>query len=390
MKILHTVEFYHPLVGGMAEVVRQLSERLVKLGHDVTVATGKVAGRTNKTINGVTIKEFDISGNDVRGLTGDIDEYKKFLITSSFDIVSNFQAQQWATDIALPLLDQIKGKKIFIPTGFTYLYEAAYTGYYERMKTFMQSYDMNVFLSHNFRDINFARKNGISKTIVIPNGAGEDEFLTGAKIDIRKKYNIGPTDFFILHVGSYTGIKGHVEALKIYLKSRISDGVFLFAGNENTAFERFVHTHWRFLLWKIFNFPQRKKRYIIAELSRVEIVSALKQADLFLFPSQVECSPIVLFEAMASRTPFLCTDVGNTKEIIEWSNGGELLPTKINKKGYSHVSIKKAAKCLTSFYKNKKKIQELGNNGFNAWKKSFSWEIIVKKYEQLYIDLLKN
>ena len=35
MKILHTVEFYHPSIGGMQEVVKQLSERLVLLGHEL-------------------------------------------------------------------------------------------------------------------------------------------------------------------------------------------------------------------------------------------------------------------------------------------------------------------------------------------------------------------
>jgi len=39
MNILHCVESYYPSVGGMQEVVKQLSERLVKLGHAVKVAT---------------------------------------------------------------------------------------------------------------------------------------------------------------------------------------------------------------------------------------------------------------------------------------------------------------------------------------------------------------
>jgi len=39
MKILHTVESYTPSINGMQQVVKQLSERLVLLGHDVTVAT---------------------------------------------------------------------------------------------------------------------------------------------------------------------------------------------------------------------------------------------------------------------------------------------------------------------------------------------------------------
>ena len=39
MKIVHTVESYLPAHHGMAEVVRQLSEGLVQLGHDVVILT---------------------------------------------------------------------------------------------------------------------------------------------------------------------------------------------------------------------------------------------------------------------------------------------------------------------------------------------------------------
>ena len=79
MKILHTVEFYYPSVGGAQEVVRQISERLVKLGHDVTVATTKLPERKIATHNGVKIVGFDISGRAATGYGGkDIEKYKKF------------------------------------------------------------------------------------------------------------------------------------------------------------------------------------------------------------------------------------------------------------------------------------------------------------------------
>ncbi len=88
------------------------------------------------------------------------------------------------------------------------------------------------------------------------------------------------------------------------------------------------------------------KKYIITDLTREETVAAYKSANLFLFPSNIECSPIVLFECMASHLPFLTTDVGNSKEIIEWSNGGEILPTNIGKDGYSRADIEPSAKKL--------------------------------------------
>lgn len=69
MKILHTVQLYSPSVGGMQEVVRQISERLVLLGHDVHVATTKLIDRKEHIINGVNIIEFNINGNLAHGIT---------------------------------------------------------------------------------------------------------------------------------------------------------------------------------------------------------------------------------------------------------------------------------------------------------------------------------
>jgi len=40
------------------------------------------------------IEEFDIKGNLVRGLKGETEKYKEFLINSDFDIITNFAAQQ--------------------------------------------------------------------------------------------------------------------------------------------------------------------------------------------------------------------------------------------------------------------------------------------------------
>ena len=119
MKILHTVESYYPAIGGMQEVVKQLSERLVKLGHHVTVATSKHTERNFHQLNGVEIKEFSVKGNSVLGFEGNPATYKDYLLQSDFDVMTFFAAQQWACDIALPILDKLKSKKVFVPTGFS-------------------------------------------------------------------------------------------------------------------------------------------------------------------------------------------------------------------------------------------------------------------------------
>src|SRR4030095_5092779 len=57
LRILHTVQLYHPHVGGREEVVKQISERLVQRGHHVTVATGFDANRNSSPLNGVEIRQ---------------------------------------------------------------------------------------------------------------------------------------------------------------------------------------------------------------------------------------------------------------------------------------------------------------------------------------------
>src|SRR5690606_3915359 len=100
-------------------------------GHRVTVATRYTADRKSNIINGVEIVAFNIKGNAVIGIEGEREAYEQFLLQSHFDIVGFFAAQQWATDIALPILDKIKGKKVSVPTGYSGFYQNAYQSYYE-------------------------------------------------------------------------------------------------------------------------------------------------------------------------------------------------------------------------------------------------------------------
>ncbi|TAL68267.1 MAG: glycosyltransferase family 1 protein [Bacteroidetes bacterium] len=392
LKILHTVESYLPARTGMSEVARQISERLVEKGHDVTIATSELAERKDLNINGVKIEEFGIKGNIVRGLKGDKEKYIDYILKSDFDIISNFAAQQWATDLVLPLLSQLNSKKVFIPTGFSGLYLRKYKNYYNKMAEWMKLYDMNVFLSEKYRDIEFARHNGLKNIKVIPNGADEKEFLEDTGIDFRYNYGIDKDDFMILHVGSRTGFKGHSEALSIFSRANINNSILIMIGNEGVGLYKSLMKIFdvklvlfnKSLSQKVLN-----KKVIVLNLSREETVQAFKEADLFLFPSNIECSPLVLFECLASKTPFLVTDVGNSSEIIEWSDSGFLMPTKIFR-GLSKAKIKESVTILEQFYHNREMRVKMAESGFNEWQKRFTWEKIADDYEKLYLSLMEN
>lgn len=391
MKILHTVENYHPSVGGAQEVVRQISERLAKLGHDVTVATTKLPDRKSKSHNGVKIMEFDIRGNPAIGYAGpDVKKYKNFLVRSNFDVMMNYAAQQWSTDLVFGVINQIKAKKVLVPCGFSGLYEPLFKKYFEKMPEFMKKYDATVYLSNNYRDINFARHHKINNTHFIPNGAGKDEFTNSIKFSIRECLGIPQDNFLILTVGSHTGLKGHAEATKIFDKAKVRNATLLIEAKDfgEGCAEDCARAE-RQSRYKL-RHKLAHKQLLVENLSRKQTIAAYREADLFLLPSNIENSPLVLFEAMASRLPFLTTDVGNAKEIIKWSGGGLLLPTRKEKGGwgYSHADIDGSAQMVERLYNDPKLRKSLGESGYVAWQKRFTWEIISKQYEKLYKEVL--
>ncbi len=383
LRIAHCVESYAPALGGMPEVVKQISERLMPLGHEVTVFTSFHADRNFSELNGVLVRSFTISGNFVKGVRGDAEAYWNALRNGGFDVVTFFAAQQWATDIALPRLKELHAKKIFVPTGFSSLRDPAFTEYYARMPEWMLAMDLNVFPSHTYQDIRFAEAHGIRSNAVIPNGASAEEFDGPVAVDVRTANGIRPDERMIVHVGSFTGIKGHVEAIRVFLAARAKDTVLVLIGSGNLSLKRAFERHWRFFIIRM-KARLMGKRIFFLELDRAATVSAMKQADLFLFPSQVECSPIVLFEAMAAGVPFLASTAGNSNEIVTWSQGGWTVQGTTDRQGRVHVDNSTGARMLGDLLSHPEKLAAAAAAGHAAWRERFTWQLIAEQYAERY------
>lgn len=371
----------------MAEAVRQISERLAARGHEVTVATGRHPQRGTASYNGVTIAEFSVSGNWAKGMHGEADFYRRFVSGGGFDLVVNFAAQQWSTDALLDHLDEIAAVKVMVPTGFSGLPWPEYQDYYERMPGWLGSYDRLVFLGHGCRDARFAEQHGLSHATIIPNGASAEEFMADAEGDLRQQLGVAPDQTLILSVGSHTGMKGHAEAIRIFARANLRKATLLIVGDgldrpcglECRRQQRRFHLDPRQLL--------AGKRHLLAELSRPQTVAAFKAADIFLFPSMIECSPIVLFECLAAKTPFLATAVGNVEEIVNWTSAGEVLPGSNDAAGLCHADIAGGARLLTSLCRDRDRRKTMAESGFAAWQERFTWEQISAQYEWLYQEL---
>lgn len=384
MKIIHAVEAYLPLHVGMQEVVTQLSERMVAQGHEVIVLTRKIPERQSLEINGVKIVEFDIKGNFINGLSGEVEKYQDFLLNEKYDVLTLFAAQQWACDIALPLLPLIKAKKIFVPTGFSALKDPMYAPYFTQMSKYLKYFDANVFSTEIYQDYVFAKENNAPNLVLIPNGADERQFQDRDPGNVRQRLGIADNEFTIMHIGTHTGLKGHDEAIQMFGQAEIENAVFVLNGNVmgEGCTSRCSQSISDFNANS--KYQQQKKRIISTNLNQADKVALLKASDLFLFPSNIESSPIVIFEAMAAGLPFLASEVGNMTELVQWSQGGELIPTARANGNIKYADVPAGARKITELWRDRDLRKRLSDSGRAAWEQRFTWEKIAKQFIDLY------
>jgi glycosyltransferase involved in cell wall biosynthesis len=387
MDILHTVEFYDPSIGGAQEVVKQVSEKLSHKGHTVTVATSRLPGRKFDQGNSVNVVEFEITGNASRGFRGETERYSEFLLDSRFDVIMNYAAQQWATDLAFPVLPRISASRVLSPCGFSGLFEPSYREYFATLPEALKQYDHLIFHSDSYRDIEFVRRLGITDYSVIPNGAAKQEFDV-LDPTFRSRYGIPEDVPMLLTVGAHTGTKGHDLAISAFSKARIGRSVLVIIGN-NPGRTGCAGGCRRQAAWANIS-SLGHKSVLLINPPRADVVAAFHAADLFVFGSNIECSPLVLFEAMASRTPFVTVGCGNAAEIAGWSGGGTVIPTDTLPNGFVYGQPQTMAAAIEKLLNEPELRAEMAEAGFCAWQERFTWEKIVVQYEQLYLSLIEK
>jgi glycosyltransferase involved in cell wall biosynthesis len=335
-RVLLCCEQYYPSVGGVQEVMRQIAERLALRNLEVVVATGIHPQRPDDVMmNGVQVVSFAITGNRVKGMAGPVADYQQFLKDGHFDAVLIKAAQQWTFDAAVDVVDQLSARKVFIPCGFSGLADASYADYFDQMPTWLRQFDALIFYSDTYQDIEFARKHGLSALHLIPNGVDEREFLDAGDQSIRTEIGIAPGDDLLLSVGSMIMAKGHWEALEAFGRARLERPTTLVLNGNlprdgsaallKRAVKHALSGRWPLSMLAARINRQPGKRVLLTDLPRIRLLQLFKAADLFVFASHVEYSPLVLFEAAASGTPFIASNAGNSKEIATWTGGGTIV-----------------------------------------------------------------
>ncbi len=406
MKILLVCEHFHPLGGGVSKTLVEYGARLHQFGHEISVATSYTSQRTSDEYLGMKIYSFKVSGNAVSGMTGEVGDYQQFLKSGNFDCLFVVAAQQWTLDAMLPILDSIPYKKYHMPCGYSSFYLPAFRDYYRDMGLLLSKFQALIYNSSNYRDINYARELGLKNIHIIPAAASELEFEQRPAPTTKKQLQIKQDEFVFLTVGAPAYHKGQKEAVQAYLKAKLPfPSVLVANGDYELAAETWVQVlkkmtslrkirsvakelAQRFLgisPANIYQIAKRNrdpnKRVLFTNLDRPALISLFFEANLFLFPSHVEYSPLVIFESMAANLPFLSVPAGNVDEIVEWSHGGFLCTDVRKKNGRTYVNVASFTSMLEEIAKNPAKLKTAGDNGRRAWQQRFTWQITSRQLE---------
>jgi len=110
------------------------------------------------------------------------------------------------------------------------------------------------------------------------------------------------------------------------------------------------------------------------------LLTLIKKAKLFIFPSETEGMSIMLLEAVSTLTPIIASDIKENKEVFD----DEHL-TFFKDRNAKDLSDK-----IMSAEENEALINEKALNALHHIKTNYSWAEISKKYHNLYNQVLES
>lgn len=227
----------------------------------------------------------------------------------------------------------------------------------------------DVLITINNEDYNLAKKKFKSNQVEYIPGVGidvndiENVQITG---NIREELHLEPTDKIILSVGELNENKNHELVIKALSEINDKNIIYLIAGEG----------HLKSYLGKVceeYNVLDRVKFLNY----RNDVISIMKQSNLFVFPSKREGLPVSVMEAMACNLPIVLSNIRGNEDLI-----------KDSRMRFNPKNVEELIEILNNFFERSsclnsgiKKIQ------YNYNMEEYSRVNIQKKMEQIYYQL---
>ena len=370
---------YPPQVNGVSNIAHRQALHFASQGHDVTVVTGGDAPTHNE--ENIRIVHFPVHGSShaFRGVLGDKVSYLDFIKNWSGDVAFFHCWGIWTTDLALGILDTLPYKKVMFSHGYDYQryprnvkfprglrFWLKQLLYVQSLPCHLASFDRLVFLSQS-KDPRFYYDNKIASKV-----APESIRIISSGISVTEFDQASPRFFSdstkeVLVVGNYFKNHKYQEmALRAFAASSTPDATIRFIGSEFNEYSAY-------LMEESVKLGLSARVKFEEKLPRSEVVAAYLRCSMVICSSLWESGPIVLLESMASRKPFISTDVGFASSLP----GGIV----VRSEGQMAHEIHRLLGDITES-------NRLGEIGYLEAVRNYDWNVILKKYDSLLHELL--
>ena len=383
MKILMLTWEYPPrIVGGIARVVHDLSQRLIKDGHEVTVITYKdgdaLEYENDKGVQVYRIENYMIRPNNFIDW---IMQMNFNMIAKANELIANgekfdtIHAHDWLVAYAAKTLKH--SYNIPIVSTIHATESGRNSGIHDEVQRYINdtewllTYESSeVIVNSNYMKCELQRLFGLpfEKINVVPNGININNFA-GIERDyeFRRQYAMD-NEKIILYVGRLVyekGIQNLISAMPKILNG-YHDSKLIIAGKGGMLDELKAQAN---------SMGLGDKVYFTGYLNAKQVQKMYKCADVAVFPSTYEPFGIVALEAMLAGVPTVVSDVGGLNEIIEHGVNGM--------KSYAGNSNSIADSVLSLLYDHKL-CANISKNAKNKVKEQFNWNKIAQDTHFIY------
>jgi glycosyltransferase involved in cell wall biosynthesis len=372
MNVLLFPSAYHPSLGGVEELSRQLAMELARQGHGVAV----MANRWPRDLPRVErLDGIDVHRLPLRTRGAGWKSEVSYRLTSSLvqrDVTRLVRAHRadvvhvicvwpgvtYALDacaaIGVPVVTTLQGE---LTMDANKLYEKSESARGVLRRALSESLAVTACSEHTLAEARaFAAEVMASDAVVVPNGIAPGDFVGVAAYRHARPY--------VLAMGRHVEQKGFDLLLRAWASVRPAGLDLLIAGDgpERAALE---------VLSRSLGITDTVQ--FVGRADRERVASLLAGSTLFVLSSRHEPFGIVLLEAMASGAPVLATRVGGVPEVVEDGVSGLLVEASVE-------GLAGGLQRMVSNEAMRRRCAEAGRRRASR----FTWESITRRYVEVY------
>ena len=378
MKILFTAFTYWPNVDGVQNVTTYQAEKLVEIGHDVTVITSKIDGSPDKEehnkVNIVRVPAYK-AGLWVKG--NKHETQRIFLqYANEADVYINVCFFDYLSQWLLPLMPKLKCHKYVMMHGtWEYEYTALdksniksfvrktvqnirWKQYFHKYNNLIPEFDGAFHLHKQDKSFEYFENHGQKNNYELVNAVDERLF------NIKSEKLVEDKVIFI-QIANYSFQKNQELAIRTFAEAKLEKAELWFVGTKENDYCSYIK--------KVASECALKNVRFYCGISREELFKLIAVADVFLLTSISEHLPVTILEGLAVGKPFISTDVG----VVNAIPGGICCRDKAN--------LVSAIKLLYENPQERAKLAKIGREYVEA---NCHVDVQVKKMEKAFLQAL--